>query len=1118
MWGKFLRIFDIRFLFVVLLLVGTTTLVILPVNADSVLSIGNSKTFTEFELYRLDYGTELWGINPLTGEEVYLGPGKSDVAQASGMAQNNTVEVSVKANEPSHKPVMVNNVSVIPKWTWSDSKATMRCVIDIYLNGCTREEAEYWPTRTTWVYSYEVRGFSKGSGDGNNLYIEGQIDDYPDFIIDLHPGYQYTRLYNWNTDHYERFSLPVKKSVTVQGSYWYFESIPGHPLCTQIEYDLVAEAKSDASGGGGGLNQGYARYAFKSLKIEFLPFTNRYASARFTFTPKKVIQGESVDFDSSASLSYGSAEYLWDFGNGQPSDERNPAYTFSKPGYYNVSLRVTNDNGSTSKVTKRVYVFPSEAYSDFTYSPDKIRISDKIEFNATNSASVSPISLYDWDFGDTQYDSSISPVVYHNYAEPGSYIVNLTIHDTAGGSSSCSKVVNVTIPVILVHGFNADASTWYGLEQDLRGTGYQVYGFDYSGISGSTDPRIPADWLAIRLNQFRDDLSYNGQKYSGKYDIVCHSMGALVTRWYIEEMGGGQNVRQWIGVAPVNNGAATADFAEMAPDVIKDLISFFDKDAIFYLRTDSPVVQELENNGRYPGVKYRIITGYNGNQDPMFFGGVFGGKTWNMIPIFNGTKTYYLTWLGDGIVPLDGSLLDGAETDCLNGRTHFMTDDPLVRNVVISYIENISRPSTNIIPYEQDFSQQSYINSEGWYWNGQLRKLSSKLLLAVIVAKGDPLALFRINWLGSDVDMTLISPTGERIGPGSDRVLAYSKLNHTIEYLVNTTESGEWTAEIDPVDIPESGEPVTFSAFFNSSLRLVLECDHQDHEYVPGELAMITAEIWNETMKEAGVNVSAVATRPDGTNETIFFHDDGSEGDSVAGDGTLSTSYPVLNPGCYSFEVTATRGGEQQFARSGLLIVEVAPQPYLEITDISPGFGIRGTSVPVVITGTGFAYGQVTNLAKAGSPNITLQDGVSGSLHVSGIFNLSGLDEGSWDVVVTNPDGESTTLTDGFIIALPPSPNVSSVNPAHHRHGGKAFLVIINGTDFQNGVTGTKALLWKALTSKNITATKMTVDSSAGLTCFFKIPKSVKTGRYNVTVINPDGQSGTLVNGFKVKT
>ncbi len=97
-------------------------------------------------------------------------------------------------------------------------------------------------------------------------------------------------------------------------------------------------------------------------------------------------------------------------------------------------------------------------------------------------------------------------------------------------------------------------------------------------------------------------------------------------------------------------------------------------------------------------------------------------------------------------------------------------------------------------------------------------------------------------------------------------------------------------------------------------------------------------------------------------------------------------------------------------------------------------------------------------------------------------------------------------------------PTISSITPAKHRHGGKAFRVIINGTDFHNGVIGTNVILWKTTETKNITATNVIVESSTGLTCFFKLPKKAKTGVYHVTVINPDEQKGKLMKGFKVKT
>ncbi len=62
------------------------------------------------------------------------------------------------------------------------------------------------------------------------------------------------------------------------------------------------------------------------------------------------VGGLAVDFTSVSW--YEPTAWLWDFGDGQQSAERNPAHTFPKPGQYDVCLTVSNAQGSDTKCKK----------------------------------------------------------------------------------------------------------------------------------------------------------------------------------------------------------------------------------------------------------------------------------------------------------------------------------------------------------------------------------------------------------------------------------------------------------------------------------------------------------------------------------------------------------------------------------------------------------------------------------------------------------------------------------------------------------------------------------------------------------------------------------------------
>ncbi|WP_346027393.1 GDSL-type esterase/lipase family protein [Arthrobacter parietis] len=68
------------------------------------------------------------------------------------------------------------------------------------------------------------------------------------------------------------------------------------------------------------------------------------------------------------------------------------------------------------------------------------------------------------------------------------------------------------------------------------------------------------------------------------------------------------------------------------------------------------------------------------------------------------------------------------------------------------------------------------------------------------------------GWPGSDVSLTLISPSGQRFDRSTDPAGATRETGPTHEHVeVSAPETGEWTVELFGLDVPDGGEPVTLS-------------------------------------------------------------------------------------------------------------------------------------------------------------------------------------------------------------------------------------------------------------------------------------------------------------------
>src|SRR6202035_466621 len=109
--------------------------------------------------------------------------------------------------------------------------------------------------------------------------------------------------------------------------------------------------------------------------------------------------------------------------------------------------------------------------------------------------------------------------------------------------------------------------------------------------------------------------------------------------------------------------------------------------------------------------------------------------------------------------------------------------------------------------------------------------------------------------------------------------------------------------------------------------------------------------------------------------------------------------------------------------------------------------------------------------------------------HAAGVVN----------VVVTNSNGQSGTLTNGYTYTASPAP--TSISPTSGTTSG-GTPVTISGTNFASGAT---------VTFGGTAANNVVVVSSTTITA---TTPAHAAGAVNVVVTNSNGQSGTLTNGY----
>jgi len=147
------------------------------------------------------------------------------------------------------------------------------------------------------------------------------------------------------------------------------------------------------------------------------------------------------------------------------------------------------------------------------------------------------------------------PVVYDGLL--GYAHVSPTASPPGANDWSCRPSAAHPRPVILVHGTFADMSdSWQALSPLLRNDGYCVYALNYGSYAGSGafgiyatgDIAASAEELSAFVNRV---LSSTG---ANRADLVGHSQGGMMPRYYLRFLGGAAKVHALVGLAPSNHG------------------------------------------------------------------------------------------------------------------------------------------------------------------------------------------------------------------------------------------------------------------------------------------------------------------------------------------------------------------------------------------------------------------------------------------------------------------------------------------------------------------------------------------------------------------------------------
>jgi hypothetical protein len=185
--------------------------------------------------------------------------------------------------------------------------------------------------------------------------------------------------------------------------------------------------------------------------------------------------------------------------------------------------------------------------------------------------------------------------------------------------------------------------------------------------------------------------------------------------------------------------------------------------------------------------------------------------------------------------------------------------------------------------------------------------------------------------------------------------------------------------------------------------------------------------------------------------------------------------------------------------------------PAPDILSITPNYGTIGSSVAVSnLAGRNFQQGATVKIIDASGVPFIASNVLATDTKITFTVYLSGATAGKGDVVVTNPDGQSATLTDGFTINEP-GPIITAVVPSEGTVG-QIVPLTITGSNFK---VPAKVLFSKG--SAEIEAENVQVNSATQITGVLRITLGTATGPWSITVRNAiDKQNGTLSGSFTI--
>ncbi|MGI6320729.1 MAG: gliding motility-associated C-terminal domain-containing protein [Bacteroidales bacterium] len=169
---------------------------------------------------------------------------------------------------------------------------------------------------------------------------------------------------------------------------------------------------------------------------------NPKAPVDISFDPQEGCQPLDVLF---AEINPGDTNtYLWDFGDGGFSDEKQTSYTFEDAGSVSLSITVTTPaNCDSTRVYEDIITVHPLPIAGFIATPEVVKKSEDPTWTVYFDENCSGETFYDWDFDDPSSSDNTSqlPSVSHSFTYEDTYNVRLIATTEFGCVDTAYKLI-----------------------------------------------------------------------------------------------------------------------------------------------------------------------------------------------------------------------------------------------------------------------------------------------------------------------------------------------------------------------------------------------------------------------------------------------------------------------------------------------------------------------------------------------------------------------------------------------------------------------------------------------------------------------------------------------------